>query len=144
QYIVNPTFKQRKESKLDLVVAGSKDGLVMVEAGAKEVTEEQVVEALETAHAAIKQIVAAIDELAKEAGKPKMKVAKKEIGHAFYREVEEKVYVPLTEAMRIRGKLDNYETVHQALKDLVLSIPEGEVERKTEAKATFKELKEKV
>ena len=75
QYIVNPTFKQRKESKLDLVVAGSKDGLVMVEAGAKEVTEEQVVEALETAHAAIKQIVAAIDDLAKEAGKPKMKVA---------------------------------------------------------------------
>jgi polyribonucleotide nucleotidyltransferase len=144
KYIVNPTFKQRKESKLDIVVAGSSDGLVMVEAGAKEVTEEQVVEALETAHAAIKQIVAAIDDLAKEAGKPKMKLAKKEIGHDFYREVEERVYVPLTEAMRIRGKLENYETVDQALKDLVASMPEGEVERKTEAKAIFKELKEKV
>ena len=47
QYVINPTFEQRKQSKLDLVVAGSKDGLVMVEAGAKEVTEEQVVEALE-------------------------------------------------------------------------------------------------
>src|ERR1700731_1156760 len=58
KYIVNPTFKQRKESKLDLIVAGSKDGLVMVEAGAKEVTEEQVVQALDTAHAAIKRIVA--------------------------------------------------------------------------------------
>src|SRR3979490_1792255 len=91
QYIVNPTFLQRKESKLDLIVVGSNDGLVMVEAGAKEVTEEQVVEALETAHGAIKQIVATIDDLAKEAGKPKLKVAKKEIGHAFYREVEEKV-----------------------------------------------------
>src|SRR3990170_4844711 len=43
QYVVNPTFEQRKISKIDLVVAGSKDGLVMVEAGAKEVTEEQVV-----------------------------------------------------------------------------------------------------
>jgi polyribonucleotide nucleotidyltransferase len=52
KFVVNPTFQQRKESKLDLVVAG-KDGLVMVEAGAKEVTEEQVVEALERAHAAI-------------------------------------------------------------------------------------------
>src|SRR5947207_6292513 len=50
RYIVHPPIKQRKESKLDLVVAGSNDGLVMVEAGAKEVTEEQVVEALETAH----------------------------------------------------------------------------------------------
>src|ERR1035437_6146220 len=144
QFIVNPTFLQRKGSLLDLVVAGSKDGLVMVEAGAKEVTEEQVVAALETAHAAIKQIVAAIDDLAKEAGKKKMTVAKKEIGHDFYREVEEKVYVPLTEAMRIRGKLENYETVEQALKDLIASIPAEEVERKTEAKTIFKELKEKV
>jgi polyribonucleotide nucleotidyltransferase len=144
QYVVNPTFQQRKESKLDLVVAGTADGLVMVEAGAKEVTEEQVVKALETAHAAIKDIVAGIDALAKEAGKKKMTVAAKEIGHDFYREVEEKVYVPLTEAMRIRGKLENYETVDQALKDLVATIPDGEVQRKTEAKAIFKELKEKV
>src|SRR6266478_5947708 len=127
KYIVNPTFKQRKESKLDLVVAGSKDGLVMVEAGAKEVTEEQVVEALETAHAAIKQIIATIDDLAKEGGKPKLKVSKKEIGHDFYREVEEKVFVPLTKAMRIRGKLENYETVDDVLGDLVDSLPEGEV-----------------
>jgi polyribonucleotide nucleotidyltransferase len=143
-YVINPTFKQRKESKLDLIVAGSKDGLVMVEAGAKEVTEEQAVGALDAAHAAIKQIVAAIDDLAKEAGKKKLAVSKKEIGHDFYREVEEKVFVPLTEAMRIRGKLENYETVDQALKDLVASLPEGEVERKTEAKQIFKELKERV
>ena len=52
--------------------------------------------------------------------------------------------MPLTEAMRIRGKLENYETVDQALKDLVASIPEGEAERKADAKAIFKELKEKV
>ena len=144
QYIVNPTFKQRKESKLDLVVAGSKDGLVMVEAGAKEVTEEQAVVALETAHAAIKLIVATIDEFAKEAGKPKLKVAKKEIGHDFYREVEEKVLVSLTEAMRIRGKLENYDRVDQLLEELVASLPEGEVQRKLEAKQIFKGLKEKV
>src|SRR3954464_4808862 len=59
KFLVNPTFEQRKQSKLDLMVAGSNDGLVMVEAGAKEVTEEQVVEALETAHAAIKKIITA-------------------------------------------------------------------------------------
>jgi polyribonucleotide nucleotidyltransferase len=144
QYIVNPTFLQRKESKLDLVVAGTRDGLVMVEAGAKEVAEAQVVQALETAHAAIKQIVDVIDDLAKEAGKKKLQVQKKEIGKEFYREVEEKVLVPLTDAMRIRGKLENYETVDLALRDLVASLPDGEVERKLEAKAIFKELKEKV
>jgi len=144
QYVVNPTFEQRKLSKLDLVVAGSKDGLLMVEAGAKEVTEEQVVEALETAHAAIRQIVATIDDLAREVGKKKLRVQKKEIGHDFYREVEEKVLVPLTEAMRIRGKIESYDRVDEVLEELVASLPEGEVERKLEAKAIFKELKERV
>jgi polyribonucleotide nucleotidyltransferase len=144
QYVVNPTFEQRKQSKLDLVVAGSKDGLVMVEAGAKQVSEQQVVEALETAHAAIKQIVATIDDLAREAGKNKLAVARKEIGHDFYREVEEKVLVPLTEAMRIRGKLENYDRVDEVLEELVASLPEAEVERRLEAKHIFKELKEKV
>src|SRR5436305_7189631 len=61
-YVVNPTYAERKISTLDLIVAGSKDGILMVEAGAKEVTEPQVVGALEAAHAAIKQLVAAIDE----------------------------------------------------------------------------------
>ena len=144
QYVINPTFEQRKKSKIDLVVAGSKDGIVMVEAGAKEATEAEVVRALETAHAAIKQIVAGIDDLAKEAGLAKVGVQKKEIGHDFYREVEEKVFVPLTEAMRIRGKLENYDRVDQVLEDLVASIPEGEVVRKLEAKQIFKNLKERV
>jgi polyribonucleotide nucleotidyltransferase len=144
QFVVNPTFEQRKRSKLDLVVAGSADGIVMVEAGAKEVSEAQVVQALETAHAAIKQIVGGIDDLAKEAGKKKVQVQKKEIGRDFYREVEEKVFVPLTEAMRIRGKLENYDRVDQVLDDLVASLPEGEVERKVEAKQIFKDLKERV
>src|SRR5262249_27542930 len=62
-YVINPTFEERKQSALDLVVAGSADGILMVEAGAKEVTEPQVVGALEAAHAAIKELVAAIDEL---------------------------------------------------------------------------------
>jgi polyribonucleotide nucleotidyltransferase len=144
RYVVNPTFLQRKESKLDLIVVGSKDGLVMVEAGAKEVTEEQVVVALDTAHAAIKQIVAVIDDLAKDAGKKKLTVAKKEFAADFYKAIEAKVLGPLTDAMRIREKLENYETVDLTLKNLVAGLPEGEAEKKADAKAIFKELKEKV
>src|SRR5207237_3622268 len=115
-----------------------------VEAGAKEVSEEQVVQALETAHAAIKRIVSTIDDLAREAGTKKVQVAKREIGHDFYREVEEKVLVPLTEAMRIRGKLENYDRVDEVLAEVVAALPEGEVQRKVEAKHIFHELKEKV
>ena len=88
--------------------------------------------------------MAGIDDLAKEVGKTKVKVSKKEIGHEFYREVEEKVLVPLTEAMRIRGKIENYDRVDEVLDEFVASLPEGEIERKVEAKQIFKDLKEKV
>ena len=144
EFVVNPIFEQRKRSRLDLIVAGTKDGIVMVEAGAKEVTEEEMVQALERAHAAIKEIVSGIDALAQQAGKKKTAVTKKEIGKEFYREVEEKVLVPLADAMRIQDKLENYGTVDQVLSNLIASLPEGEIERKVEAKAIFKELKEKV
>ena len=144
KFIVNPTFQQRKESKLDLVVAGSKEGLVMVEAGAREVTEEQVVEALETAHAAIKQIIAAIDELAKAGGRAKEEVAAETIPADVISEVESKAFAPLQKAMRIREKLDNYGQVDQVQKDLLATYPDDEVERRAHAKHVFKDLKEKV
>ena len=144
QYVINPTYEQRRKSAFDLVMAGSKDAIVMVEAGAKEVSEEDMVQGLEAGHAAIKRIVDTIDALAKEAGKPKRDVAKKDYDPVFYREVEEKVMIPLADAMRISDKLANYGSVDQVLSELVGSIPEGEVQRKVEAKAIFKELKEKV
>ncbi|HXT33602.1 MAG TPA: polyribonucleotide nucleotidyltransferase, partial [Vicinamibacterales bacterium] len=144
QFVINPTFEQRKVSALDLIVAGTSDGIVMVEAGAKEVTEKDMVAALETAHNAIKQLIAGIDALAKQAGKGKKTVAKKEFDKGFYREVEEKAYGPLADAMRIKDKLENYGTVDEVLADLVASIPDAEIERRSDAKAIFKELKEKV
>ncbi len=144
QYVINPTYEQRKKSSLDLILAGSKDAIVMVEAGAKEITEEEVVQALEAGHEAVKRIVDTIDAMAKQAGKPKREVQKKEVDRAFYREVEEKVLVPLSEAMRVRKKIESYSTVDQVLEDLIADIPEGEVQRKVEAKSIFKELKEKV
>jgi polyribonucleotide nucleotidyltransferase len=142
--VINPTFAQRRESRLDLVVAGTKDAIVMVEAGAKEVTEEEVVLALDAAHKAIKQIAGEIDALAGQAGKTKKEVKAKEFGKEFYREVEEKAYGPLADAMRIQDKLTNYTTVDQVLADLIASIPDAEIERRSDAKAIFKELKEKV
>jgi polyribonucleotide nucleotidyltransferase len=144
EFLVNPTYEQRKRARLDLVVAGTRDAIVMVEAGAKEVPEADVVAALEVAHEAIRQIVGMIDGMAKEAGKTKLQIQRKEIGRDFYREVEEKVYLPLSEAMRIPDKTENYDRVDQLLEDLIASLPEEEVERRLEAKTIFKELKEKV
>ena len=144
QHVVNPTYEERKRSRLDLIVAGSREAIVMVEAGAKEVTEEEMVQALEVAHTAIREIVAVIDDLAATAGRPKRQTAAKAIGKDFYRDVEEKVLVPLSDAMRIKGKLESYDRVDLVLEDLIASLPEEEIERKLEAKQIFKELEEKV
>jgi polyribonucleotide nucleotidyltransferase len=141
EYVINPTYAERKQSTLDLVVAGSADGIVMVEAGAKEVTEQQVVGALEAAHAAIKTIVGGIEELKQAAGRPKLTVASKEVDHAFHQTVHDKAFAPLGEAMRILDKLESYGTVDAVLDTLLEEIEE---ERHGEAKHIFHEMKEKV
>jgi polyribonucleotide nucleotidyltransferase len=144
EFLINPTFEQRRRSRLDLIVAGSKDAIVMVEAGAKEVSEEEMVQALDRAHAAIKEIASGIDALAKEAGKPKLEVKQKEYSKELLDEVESKVYSPLADAMRIRDKLENYGSVDKVLAELLASIPDTEPERRADAKGIFKGLKEKV
>ena len=145
QYVINPTFTERKSSLLDLIVAGTKDCIVMVEAGAKEVSEVQVVTALEAAHIAIKQLVDAIDELRKTAGKNKVQAQQQEATSSdFSSEVETTLYGPLADAMRIKDKLESYGRVDQVIKDFVDALPEGESDRKVEAKKVFGELKEKV
>jgi polyribonucleotide nucleotidyltransferase len=144
EYLINPTFEQRRRSRLDLIVAGSRDAIVMVEAGAKEVSEEEMVQALEHAHIAIKEIVSTIDALAKEAGKQKTEVKKKEIARDLQTEVEAKVYGPLAEAMRIKDKLENYGRVDRIAAELIAATPETDPERRADTKAIFKELKAKV
>jgi polyribonucleotide nucleotidyltransferase len=117
----------------------------MVEAGAQEVPEEQMVHALEAAHAAIKQIVAGIDELAKQAGKTKrVAAAKKDVSSDLVAEVEGKVLEPLSAAMRIKDKLENYATVDKVINDYVAGLSDEDPARKAEAKSIAKGLKEKI
>ena len=145
-YVINPTHEERKQSALDLVVAGTNDGIVMVEAGAKEVSEPQVVGALEAAHAAIKQIVGGIDALQASSGKKKVEVSGRDIDHAFHAEAESRMFGPLAEAMRIKNKLESYGTVDAVLSDYLSSLADDDVaaQRTAEAKHIFHGLKEKV
>ena len=145
-YIINPTYAERKQSTLDLIVAGSSDGIVMVEAGAKEVSEPKVVGALEAAHAAIKLIVASIDALKTAAGRKKLVIEAKHPDAAFRADAESKMLGPLASAMRIKGKLENYTTVDSVLGDFVAALPNNDTlsQRKSEAKHIFHDLKEKV
>lgn len=71
-FVVNPTFKELEGSRLNLIVAGTRDAIMMVEAGANEVSEDEMLKAFELAHENIKEIISMIDELAAKAGKPKL------------------------------------------------------------------------
>jgi polyribonucleotide nucleotidyltransferase len=145
QFVINPTFAERKESLLDLIVAGTKDGIVMVEAGAKQVPEAQVVGALEAAHAAIKQLVAAIDELKAAIGKPKLATKAHEIPADFRKKIESAVTGPLADAMRIKGKLESYAQVDKVKADMMASLGESpDAQAKKDADHIFHELQEHV
>lgn len=74
KYIINPTLEERHKSKLNLTVAGTKDAVMMVEAGANELSEKEMLDAILTAHEEVKKIVAFIEVIAAECGKPKMEV----------------------------------------------------------------------
>jgi len=91
EYLVNPTYAERAESTINIMVVGHKDGIVMIEAGAKQESEEVVLGAIEFAHSEIKKIVAGIDELVAKAGKPKRKFVAPVQDEAYYNDLKAKI-----------------------------------------------------
>ncbi len=87
EIIINPDFKQRKESTLELTVAGSHKKVVMIEAGAKEVPDDTMFNAIMTAHEEIKKLCAFIDTIVKEVGKPKFEYPSCELDHDMFDKV---------------------------------------------------------
>lgn len=144
ELLINPTYSERTQSRLDLVIAGSLDAIVMVEAGAQEVSEDEMLQALATGHDAIKEIIGTIDQLAAAVATPKISVEAPAVDADIRSETEAAVLEPLADAMRIRGKLDSYARVDQVVNEFIASIPETEPDRRTAAKRVIKDLKEKV
>lgn len=143
-FVINPTYPERKQSDLDLIVAGSRAAIVMVEAGAREVREDVMLGALEAGHAAIRDIIDAIETMAAAVGKPKTDVAAREVDATVRQEIEAQALAPLADAMRVKDKLESYAQVDRALDDLLATIPDDDPDRRADAKAVFKDLKEKV
>jgi polyribonucleotide nucleotidyltransferase len=105
EFIINPTVQESEESELDLVVAGTAEAISMVEAGAKEVDEETMLEALGIAHEEIVRLCEAQVRLREAAGKPKWEVAPAEIDEKLLAKIEKAVGKDLAEATREEAKL---------------------------------------
>jgi polyribonucleotide nucleotidyltransferase len=143
KYIANPTYSEGRESKLNIVVAGSDQGIVMVEAGAKEASEAEVLGALDHGLAACQKIIDVLKQLVAAAGKTKKVYTPKPIDQALYAEIEKKVRTDLTDALNTKKyeKLDSYARVDALHDKAVEAAPD---DKKEEAGKLFDLLKEKI
>ena len=113
-FVINPTLQEMAESRLDLVVAGTRDAISMVEAGAKEVNEDDLLEALQIAHDEIKKLCDVQDELREKAGKPKWDIAAKSVDPDMLGRVEKAALTQIQEATLEQGKLERRDKVSDA------------------------------
>src|SRR5579883_17474 len=142
-YIANPTYSEGRESKLNIVVAGTEEGIVMVEAGADQVSEDAVLGAMEFGHQCCKKIAAAIRELVKMAGKPKREFTPPSLDQELYAAIEKQVREDLTDALNTQKypKLESYARVAELKKRAVEAQPD---EKKEEAAKCYDALKERI
>ncbi len=118
-FVSNPAPGQLEESDLELVVAGSRNALVMVEGAAKELSEAEMLAALEFAHREIQRSIDAQLELQRRAGRAKLEVAPREERAALEAEVRRRAEAPLAEALRIREKEERYTAIAEVEQQVV-------------------------
>ncbi len=122
QFQINPTFEQMAESDLDLVVAANRESIMMVEGGAKFLTEEEILNALDLAHAEIRKIVELQERLVKAAGKPKREVPIKKIDTAVDQEVRAFATAKMKAAVGVRDKLQRQEEMDKVKKEAISTL----------------------
>src|SRR5580704_8882738 len=141
--VANPTYEETKASKVNIVVAGTEGGIVMVESGANQATEAEVLEAIEFGHNCCKQIATAIRELVKKVGKTKREFKSPELNQALYDQISAAVRTELQDAMNTEKyeKIDSYRRIDACKKKATEGLTD---EQKPEASKVFDALKERI
>lgn len=124
EFIINPTPDELEKSDIDLTVAGTTEAINMVEAGSKEVSEEDMLEALMFGHEAVKELCEFQKTIIKEIGLPKMEYEKLDITDELREEVKSLAADKLDSAMRIKEKLAKYEAIDNVKKEVVSKYEE--------------------
>jgi polyribonucleotide nucleotidyltransferase len=143
-FVVNPPISKLKETQLNLTVAGTDDAIVMVEAGASEISEERMVEALDFAHGIIRRLIALQKELHDQIKPVKREVAKPVLDTAELERIESAWAQQISEALHIKGKLASYGRLDEISREIVEAIPEEEPERRAQAAKIYQQVMEKV
>lgn len=119
EFVINPTVEQSEKSDIDLTVAGTKDAINMVEAGAREASEDDMLEALMFGHEAIKKLITFEEEVIKAIGVEKMEYEKLEITDELRSEVDSIVRDRLDKALRIKDKLEKYSAIDNLEEEVI-------------------------
>ena len=119
EFVINPTVEQSEKSDIDLTVAGTKDAINMVEAGAREASEDDMLEALMFGHEAIKKLIAFEEEVINAIGVEKMEYEKLEITDELRSEVDSIVRDRLDKALRIKDKLEKYSAIDNLEEEVI-------------------------
>jgi polyribonucleotide nucleotidyltransferase len=142
EYIVNPTQAEMEKSDIDLTVAGTKDAINMVEAGAKEVDEASMLEAMLFGHEFIKQLCAFQDEITQAIGTPKMEVKLYAHSEELVNEVKAYAEARLVEAVRIKEKLERYGKIDEIEAETYAYFETKEYASESVKSKTLKQVKE--
>jgi polyribonucleotide nucleotidyltransferase len=146
QFIINPTYEQIASGTLNIMVVGTPQGIVMIEAGAREATEDVVVDAIEFGHAEIKKICSAIQHLASLVGNKKRAVPPLEFDDRYYNDLKSRVGSRLLDALDTskHGKIESYGLVDALEKELTDAIPEDEEEARSKLGKYYEVLRERL
>ena len=141
KFIINPGQKELVDTRLNLVVAGTAEAIMMVEGGAQELTEDQMLEALETAHREIKKIVALQNDLVAKVGKPKRTVKVVEVDQALAAQVSTLAMDRLLTAIVIPNKMERQKTLDALLDEIKQQLKkEDDPTRGKQISASFHDL----
>ena len=147
KYLINPTYDERRESSLNLIVAGTEEAIVMVEAEANEVTENIMVEAMMLAHKEIKRLCLWQVELFKALEITKRTFEAPPLDEKLIKQLEKKYSGNMRAALDTtdgKDKLESYEAVDALKKEVIESFPEDDAEKRSMAGKVFGHLKEKI
>ena len=144
QFVANPTLSQMVESDINIIIAGSRTGVVMVEGGGDVVTEADMLEAIFFGHHAIQPIIDIQEQLKAEIGRPKRPFTPPEKDPALVEMLREKASAPLHEVLIIPEKMKRYEAVRTVKSQIVESLGEEMADRRGEISAILGDLQKQI
>ena len=145
-FIINPTYDEQRAGDLNLMVVGTSEGIVMIESGAREVSESVVVDAIEFGHEQIKKICAGINELAKKVGKAKRKVEPPMLDQDYMDDLRTKMGERLADAANTEKypKNESYGLIKKLKDELKATIDDEDMEGRKKATGYFDLLREQI